>query len=113
LRRIEGAKVDRMTAVLERETVRVLQDLRSDRVRLVAPLYVTIEEADGVVVASNADLDLFGYGDTESEALQDLREVLEETFFDLQGQQGQLGPHLRAIWNYLNRIVLEYQPHAT
>jgi len=101
-----------MATLVAPEPVRILQDLRSDRVRLVAPLYVTIEEADGVIVASNADLDLFGYGDTESEALQDLREVIEETYWDLKAEQARLGSHLQSIWNYLNRIVLEHQPHA-
>jgi predicted RNase H-like HicB family nuclease len=102
-----------MTAVLTQDTVvRVIQDLRSEKVRLIAPLYVVIEEADGIIVASNDDLDLFGYGETEAEALQDLRQVIEETFFDLQRDQAQLGPHLQAVWNYLNRIILEVRLHA-
>ncbi len=94
------------------ESIRVLQDLRDVRLRLIAPLYVTIEEQGSTVVAANVDLDLFGYGDTEAGALQDLREVIVETYFGLKADQTNLGPHLQAIWNYLNRIVLELQVHA-
>jgi len=102
-----------MTLVIEtQESIRVLQDLRAVGLRLVAPLYITIEEQDGTVVATNVDLDAFGYGDTEAEALQDLREVIVETYFDLKANQTNLGPHLQTIWRYLNRIVLELQIHA-
>lgn len=48
-----------MTIIAERqEAIRVVQDLRDASLRLVAPLYVTLEEEDGTVVATNADLDL-------------------------------------------------------
>lgn len=102
-----------MTIIVERqEAIRVVQDLRDVSLRLVAPLYVALEEEDGTVVASNADLDLFGYGDTEAEALQDLREVMIETYHDLKANQSTLGPHLQTIWNYLNRVIVELQVHA-
>jgi predicted RNase H-like HicB family nuclease len=101
-----------MLAIKTQESIRVLQDLRDAGLRLVAPLYITIEEEAGTVVASNVDLDVFGYGDTEAEALQDLREVIVETYFDLKANQNNLGPYLQTIWNYLNRIVLELQLHA-
>jgi hypothetical protein len=101
-----------MTGVIAPNAIRVLQDLRDTRLRLIAPIYVTLEEQDGVVVASNADLDLFGYGDTEAEALQDLREVISETYFDLKSEQGNLSKHLQAIWNYLDRVMIESQVYA-
>lgn len=97
-----------MSAIVQ-DNVRVLQDLRIPKLRLVAPLFVTVEEQDDIVVASNVDLDTFGYGDTEAEALDDLRAVIVETCFDLKSDQANLGPHLQAIWNYLNRIVIEWE----
>ncbi len=97
-----------MSAIVQ-DNVRVLQDLRIPKLRLVAPLFVTVEEQDDIVVASNVDLDTFGYGDTEAEALDDLRAVIVETYFDLKLDQANLGPHLQAIWNYLNRIVIEWE----
>jgi hypothetical protein len=98
-----------MPPVIAQDNVRVLQDLRDTKLRLVAPLFVTIEEQDGVVVASNVDLDVFGYGDTEAEALQDLRDIIVETYFDLKANRDQLAPHLQAIWLYLDRVALEME----
>lgn len=57
-------------------------------------------------------LTLFGSRDTEAEALQDLREVMIETYHDLKANQANLGPHLQTIWNYLNRVVVELQVYA-
>ncbi len=96
-------------SIIVQDNIRVLQDLRSPKLRLVAPLFVTVEEQDDVVVASNVDLDVFGYGDTEAEAVDDLRAIIVETYLDLQLDQANLGPHLQAIWNYLNRIVIEWE----
>lgn len=84
----------------------MLQDLRNEKLRLVAPLFITIEEQDDLVVASNADLDVFGYGDTEAEALQDLRDVIVETYLDLKTEQGNLGPYMQTVWGYLDCIAL-------
>jgi hypothetical protein len=101
-----------MSVLTVKESVRVLQDLRDSRLRLISPLYVTIEQEDDTIVANNADLDVFGYGATETEALQDLREIIVETYFDLKRDSDRLGAHLRAIWAYLDRIVLEIQDRA-
>lgn len=95
-----------MPTVLAYANVRVLQDLRSEKLRLVAPLFVTIEEQDELVVASNADLDVFGYGDTEAEALQDLCDIIAETYLDLKTEQGNLGPYMQTIWSHLDCIEL-------
>jgi hypothetical protein len=101
-----------MSTLIAQDNVRILQDLRDVRLRLVAPLFVVIEEQDDVVVASNADLDVFGYGDTEAEALQDLREIIVEAYFDLKTNRDKLGAHLQTIWLYLDRIALEMELHA-
>ena len=96
-----------MSVLLLQETVRILQDLRDRRIRLISPLYVTIEQEEDLVVASNADLDVYGYGETEAGALQDLREVIVETYFDLKKDSNRLSAHLQSVWNFLDRIVVE------
>lgn len=101
-----------MSVLVLQETVRVLQDLRDRRIRLVSPLYITIEQEEDLVVASNADLDAYGYGETEAGALQDLREVIVETYFDLKKDSNRLGPHLQSVWNFLDRIVVESRDRA-
>ena len=87
--------------------IRVVQDLRHPRLMLLAPIYVTVEEQDDVVVVSNADMDIFGYGDTEAEALQDFREIVAETYYDLQAEQDNLSSHSASIWVYVNRMTVE------
>ena len=85
--------------------VRVVQDLRHPRLMLLAPIYVTVEEQDDVVVVSNADMDIFGYGDTEAEALQDFREVVVETYYDLQTERTRLEPILSRSRRQLQSTV--------
>jgi hypothetical protein len=101
-----------MAIVTTTNHVRIIQDLRHPSLRLVAPLYIVVEDEDEVVVASNADLDLFGYGDTEAKALDDLRDAIVETYFELRADSHRLGAHLEGIWQYLDRMVLEVQVHA-
>ena len=84
---------------------RIVQDLRHPRLMLLAPIYVTVEEQDNVVVVSNADVDIFGYGDTEAEALQDFRGIVAETYYDLQPERDELSPHLADVWQHLQRGV--------
>lgn len=86
--------------------VKVIQDLRESGLRLTAPLYVTVEPGENVVV-SNADLDIFGYGETEDEALRDFCQCVSETYFELKEEQDSLGPHMERIWNYLSRAIIE------
>ena len=101
-----------MSVLLLQETVRILQDLRDRRSRLISPLYVTIEQEEDLVVASNADLDVYGYGETEAGALQDLRQVIVETYFDLKKDSNRLSAHLQSVWNFLDRIVVESRDRA-
>jgi hypothetical protein len=101
-----------MAIVATTNHVRVIQDLRHRSLRLVAPLYVVVEDEAEAVVASNADLDVFGYGDTEAEALEDLRDAIVETYFELREDSHRLGPHLENIWQYLDRIIFEAENHA-
>jgi len=49
-----------------------ISDLRSNEYQLVRPLPVTISEEDNLPVVTSYDLNLFGYGETEDEAIQDL-----------------------------------------
>ena len=86
-----------------------LQDLRDPKLRLTQPLYVLIEDREPVMV-SNVDLDIFGYGDTEDEAVQDFCECVVETYWDLKEAADRLGPHLQRIWDFLDRIVQEVEP---
>lgn len=103
--------VSRPTSGTDGETlppteVTAIQDLRHPALRLAAPLFVTVQRGDKVIV-NNSDLDIFGYGDTESEAIDDFRQCAVETYFDLKADQDRLGPHLQRVWNFLSHMVAE------
>lgn len=94
------------SAAIQGSKIIALQDLRQPDLRLTAPLYVTAEPGETIVV-SNSDLDTFGYGETEDEAIADFCQCVAETYWELKEEQDNLGPHLARIWAYLSRIVIE------
>jgi len=73
--------------------------------RLTEPLQVTIIAEDSVFVAVSYDLNTFGYGDTEAEAIQDLRESIVEYYEDLKGDRENLGKVPQCDFEYLDRIL--------
>jgi len=94
------------SAAIQGSKIIALQDLRQPDLRLTAPLYVAAEPGETIVV-SNSDLDTFGYGETEDEAITDFCQCVAETYWELKEEQDNLGPHLARIWAYLARIVVE------
>lgn len=58
----------------------IIQDLRQPDLRLTVPLYVTVEPGETIVV-SHSDLDTFGYGEIENEAITDFCECVAETYW--------------------------------
>ena len=94
------------SASVQEVKIAAVQDLRDPALRLLSPLYVTVEGNDPVLV-NHSDLDIFGCGDTEGEAIDDFCRCVVETFWELKAQAGNLGPHLERIWGYLSKIVAE------
>jgi len=101
LERLKGMKR------LESRKPILLYSLRHPRLRLKEPLAVLLERDDGQVIAQSYDLDLFGYGDTESEALEDLRQTVADLYYELKESAGKLGPLPEKVWDYLKGIVSE------
>jgi hypothetical protein len=85
----------------------LLHSLRHPGVELREPLAVLVEQDGEQVVAVCYDLDVFGYGDTESEALDDLRRTVADLYLALKEQQQELGPLPERVWTYLSRIIAE------
>ena len=85
----------------------LLYSLHQPRLRLKEPLAVLLERDNGQVIARSYDLDLFGCGDTESEALQDLRETVADLYFELKDNEGKLGPLPERVWGYLRQAINE------
>ncbi len=56
------------------------------------PIWSPIKDG---VIAFCYDLDVFGHGDTEGEALEDLRNTISDLFFELENNKKDLGSFLR------------------
>lgn len=85
-----------------------IRDLQNPRLQLVDDLIVAVDVVDGVYAAYCHDLDEFGSGSSEAEALQDFRAAVAELYFLLKEEgEAKLGPLPLAHWSYLKRIVRE------
>jgi len=83
----------------------LLYSLRHSRLSLKQPLAVSLEYEEDQVIAYAHDLDVFGYGENESEALDDLRRTVVDLYLELQEHSHDLADAARAIWRYLSQIV--------
>jgi len=74
-----------------------------------SPFPVNITFEDDVYIASSYDLNSFGYGKSEDEALRDLCESIIAHYEHLKANQNKLGPLLKRDWDFLSRIILEME----
>ena len=98
---------DRLPASPE---IRFLQiaDLNDSRLRLNSILPVTVEFWGNTVVACHSDSEQFGYGASESEALESLRNCLVDLYFLLKDEgESNLGPLPARLWRFLKTHVDE------
>ncbi len=85
-----------------------MKDLGDDRIVLTAPLEIIVEFWGKTVIAYNFDLDQFGYGDSENEAFESLRNCISDLYFILKEEgESNLGPIPLRHWRYLKSIVKE------
>lgn len=63
-----------------------IDSLNSEVYKLKKPISVTIEYDNKNYIARNYDLGLYGYGDTEIEALDYLKELIVETYEELKDE---------------------------
>ncbi len=85
-----------------------IRDLADSRLQLIDDIPMTIEIFEETYTAYNHDLDQFGYGQSEPEALDDFRaSVVEEYFFYKGENKANLGPVPLRHWRYLQRIIRE------
>lgn len=85
-----------------------IMDLADDRIVLTTPLEVIVEFWGNTVITYNFDLDQFGYGDSEDEAFESLRNCISDLYFILKEEgESNLGPIPLRHWRYLRSIVKE------
>lgn len=94
---------------LDSQKLMALKNLNSKKLALKEAVFVTAEykAEDDVHVVSSADLNLWGYGDTEQLAVKDFCSELETFYFDLKEEKNNLGKDFQTKWDYLKTIVKE------
>jgi hypothetical protein len=90
---------------LSRRRLLLLYSLRHPRLRLRNPIAVSLEDDGAQVIAFAYDLDLFGYGETEGEALDDLRHTIVDLYLTLRENVKTLGTLPERVWEYLADVV--------
>jgi hypothetical protein len=95
---------DRMESSLLTKNL-LLGSLLDARLELRQPLPIRIEYDGHQYVAKSLDLDLYGVGDSDEDALDDLRLAVAEYYVDL--KQEHLGDHLARRFAYLASIIAE------
>lgn len=84
--------------------VMTVQDLGRGLV-LVHPLFVSVEQTQDECFAVSADLGLIGRGESELDALDDVRDQVGELFESLLELEAALGPDLKAQLAFLRRLA--------
>lgn len=84
-----------------------ISDLGRRDVILTEAVPVVVQQDDDGAVAYSADLDEMGIGETESEALDDLRESIAESYLLLR-HEAHLGPLQQRHLRYLKQIIREH-----
>jgi hypothetical protein len=94
---------------LEKKSILIysIYSLHSSSLKLKEPLACYLEYDKEEVVAFCYDLEIFGYGETETEALEDLRKTVLDLYYELKENKDNLGTLPKRIWNYLSSIIEE------
>ncbi len=84
--------------------------LRDGRLRVVEPIRVKFCQEDASFIAEAADLNEFGFGSNQSEAISDLQHAIVELYFSLRDDQHRLGPDLQKVWETVNLAIKQAGP---
>lgn len=85
----------------------LLYTVYDENLSLSQPVSVSLDHDEEQFIAYTYDLDLFGSGETEGEALDDLRRSIVHLYLTLKENQNNLGKHAKKVWDYLSNIVEE------
>jgi len=102
---------ERLEKIEEKKNQQIIpiQFLGSERLELEMPIIVSLyysEEGGGWIVDC-PELNLYGEGEDERQAIDDFKNALEEFYFSLRKDKETLGPELRKIWEILQKTVEE------
>lgn len=86
-----------------------LSTLGAPGLRLRAPLWVALHDGEETVSASSTDLECYGVGDSDAEALEDLRIALVSDYRFLVGNEDRLGVNPRRLLALFRELIEETQ----
>ena len=86
-----------------------LENLRNQYYELIYPIFILFEEYDGQYTATWYDGDVFGYGDSEQEAIDDLCETITAIWKVLkkESETHGLSDALATQWHFFQKIIRE------
>lgn len=86
-----------------------IQFLESKKLQLKQPIVVNLTYSSGtnLWIVDCPELNLYGEGEDENQAIKDLKIVLEEFYFSLKKDKEKLGPELKHKWDILKQIIQE------
>ena len=104
----------KVTEFNKRKTI-LLYSLHNPLLKLKEPLAVYLETDSEGVIAYCYDVDVFGQGDTEGEALEDLRKTISDLYSELEISKDKLGPFPEKICEVLPLFLntTKFPPAAT
>lgn len=86
----------------------LLNNLRCLSISLTQPLWAVIETNGTEVICDCPDIDIYGVGETEQEAIIDFSQNLEDFYYLLKDAgEEKLGPQMIYIWRFLEKIIKE------
>jgi len=92
---------------LQKRRIVPVQNLRSSKLHLKEPLYISIEYGNGVFVAFSDDSNLYGEGETELNAIRDFCKEVENLYFNLKNSKDKLGKVMKENWQFLKYTIKE------
>ena len=82
-----------------------INTLQNPKYILIKPVYVTIEMEKDVIIASFDDIEVFAYGDTEFEAINQLCEEIINIYEDLREDRENLGKFPKKWLAFLEEVI--------
>jgi|GEM_PF-4977706 hypothetical protein len=86
-----------------------INNLRNSEYKLLSPLSIVLESEGGCISANCYDINQYGVGDNEEEAINNLCEIIIEYFECLIEDQDKLGVLPTKHWIYLKEVISKRQ----
>jgi hypothetical protein len=105
----DGIIAEVQFARVRKATPKTLQiaTVPDDRLHMKAAVEVVIEQEGEFYIARCNDLSEFGYGESPTEAIEDLQLSLVELYWAFKADADKLGPRMAEIWKHLRKVIEE------